>query len=115
MASDLGRLLRRARKDKEIGLRELARRIGKSPALLTRLENEDQPPTVSPQTLQSIAEVLGLDADQLLVLAKRTPEELSPKTELEFALYRRVKNLRVGEQNKLLQYLEQRSSKPKKP
>ncbi len=115
MASDLGRLLRKARKDKGISLRELARRIEKSPALLTRLENEDEVPAVSPETVQTIADALGLPVDQLLVLAERTPDELSPTTELEFALYRRVKNLRVGEQSSLLEYLERRSSKPKKP
>src|SRR6266571_2422363 len=107
MASDLGRLLRRARKGQEIGLRELARKINKSPALLTRLENEDQPPTVSPETLSLIAVALELDVDQLLVRAQRTPDELSPKTELEFALYRKVQDLKVAEQSKLLEYLKE--------
>jgi transcriptional regulator with XRE-family HTH domain len=97
-----------------ISLREVARRIDKSPALLTRLENEDEVPSVSPETLKAIADVLDLLADQILVLAQRAPDELSPKTELEFALYRRVKKLRVGEQTKLLEYLKQRSPKPKK-
>ena len=113
MASDLGKLLRRARKKKGMGLRELARTVKKSPALITRLENEDQVPSISPETLRAIAEVLELPVDQVLVLAQRAPEELSPRTELEFALYRRVKDLRVAEQEKLLKDLQHRASKPK--
>ena len=114
MASDLGKLIRKGRQEKEMGLRELARKINKSPALLTRLENEDQPPTVSPETLALIAKALDLEVDQLLVRAQRTPDELSPKTELEFALYRKVQDLRVAEQTKLLEYLKEHPSKPKK-
>ncbi len=113
MASELGKLIRQGRAKKGIGLRELARRIKKSPALLTRLENETQPPTVSADTLALIAAALDLQVDQLLVRAQRTPEELSPRTELEFALYRRVKDLKVTEQSKLLEYLKQ-PSKPRK-
>jgi len=114
VASDLGKLIRKARQKKEMGLRELARKINKSPALLTRLENEDQPPAVSPETLALIADALGLEVDQLLVKAQRTPDELSPKTELEFALYRKVKGLKVAEQTELLEYLRAGPSKPKK-
>jgi transcriptional regulator with XRE-family HTH domain len=114
VASDLGKLLRRARQKKEMGLRELARKINKSPALLTRLENEDQPPAVSPETLVLIANALDLEVDQLFVRAQRAPDELSPQTELEFALYRKVKDLKVAEQTKLLEYLKERPSKPKK-
>ena len=113
MASDLGKCLRRARKEKGIGLRELARAVKKSPALITRLENEGEVPSVSPETLGAIAEVLDLPVDQLLVLAQRAPEELSPRTEVEFALYRRVKNLGVAEQKKLLQDLQRRASRRK--
>ena len=96
-----------------MGLRELARTIRKSPALITRLENEDQVPGVSPETLRAIAEVLELPVDQLLVLAQRTLEELSPRTEVEFALYRRVKDLGAAQQKKLLKDLQRRGSRPK--
>jgi len=105
MPSELGKLLRKARRKREIGLRQLARMIKKSPALLTRLENEDEVPAISPETLAAIAEAVGLPVDQVLVLAKRSPQELSPRTELEFALYRRVKGLRVAEQQELLKKL----------
>src|SRR5258708_14604896 len=114
MPSDLGKLIRQARKKREMGLRELARKIKKSPALLTRLENEDQPPSVSADTLALIADALDLPVDQLLVRAQRTPDELSPESELEFALYRRVKDLKVAEQTKLLEHLTRQPSKPRK-
>lgn len=105
MASELGKLLRKARREKEMGLRQLARIIKKSPALLTRLENEDEVPAISPETLAAIASAVDLPVDQVLVLAKRTPQELSPRTVLEFALYRRVKGLNRAEQQKLLKKL----------
>jgi len=114
MASDLGKVIRRARKEKGIGLRELARTVKKSPALITRLENEERAPVVTPETLSAIADALALPVDQLLVLAQRTPDELTPRSELEFALYRRVKDLRVGEQKKLLADLQQRTPKSKR-
>ena len=110
MASELGKFLRAARKKKDMGLRELARTIKKSPAVLTRLENEDDVPAVSPDTLRAIAEALDLVVDQVLLLAKRT-EELAPRTQLEIALYRRFKDLRKADQKQLLKDLEQRYQK----
>jgi len=112
MASDLGKLLRGARKQRGIGLRELARTIKKSPAMLTRLENEDRVPAVSPDTLRSIAVALGLALDQVLFHAQRT-EELAPRTELEIALYRRLQDLGVGDKKKLLKKLEKDDPKAK--
>jgi len=112
MASELGKLLRAARKRKDMGLRELARTIKKSPAMLTRLENEDDVPAVSPDTLRAIAEALDLVVDQVLLLAKRT-EELAPRTQLEIALYRRFKDLRKADQKQVLRDLEERYQKDK--
>ena len=81
MPSELGKLLRVARTKRRLGLRELARAVDKSPALISRLECDDEVPSVSPETLRAIARELGLDEDKILVLAMRT-EEMAPKTEL---------------------------------
>jgi len=113
MPSELGKLLRATRKRKDIGLRELARTIKKSPAVLTRLENEDDVPPVSPDTLRAIAEALDLVVDKVLLLAKRT-EELAPRTQLEVALYRRFKDLKRADQKQILKDLEQRYQKDKR-
>lgn len=106
MPSKLGAVLRERRLELDIGLRELARRIKKSPALLTRLESEDNPPTVGPETLRAIAEQLELDPDRILVIANRT-EEMAPRTELELALYRRVRELPKIKQRALLKDLSE--------
>ncbi|MDZ4259473.1 MAG: helix-turn-helix transcriptional regulator [Gemmatimonadales bacterium] len=104
MSSDLGKLFQDRRKELGIGVRELARRIGKSPALLTRLENEEEPPSIGPDTLRLIAKELGLSEDKVLVLAERT-EEMAPRTELEVALYRRIQTLSKTAQRALLRDL----------
>jgi transcriptional regulator with XRE-family HTH domain len=105
MPSRLGMRLQAARKKKGIGLRELARSVDKSPALISRLENEEQAPTVSPDTLRAIAKELGLDTDEVLLLASRT-EELAPKTATEMALYRKVKDMPAAKQKEWLKRIE---------
>lgn len=85
-----------------MSLRELARRIGKSPAFVTELECDHEVPHVAENTLRKVAEELDLDADLLFVLAQRTPSELVPKSETEVALYRRVKRMPDAEQKRIL-------------
>lgn len=106
MPSKLGQRLRAARTKKGLGLRELARVVDKSPALISRLECDDEVPAVSPETLRAIAKELELDEDEVLLLAMRT-EELAPKTELEVALYRKVQNMPVAKQRDWLKKMEQ--------
>ncbi len=102
MPSELGRLIRSARTDKGFGLRELAKEIKKSPGFLTQLECDDESPSVAEDTLRSIAEKLDLDADLLIVLARRTPSDVVPKSALEVALYRKVKGMSQKEQQDIL-------------
>jgi transcriptional regulator with XRE-family HTH domain len=106
MPSKLGQRLRAARKKKGLGLRQLARAVDKSPALISRLECDEDVPAVSPETLRAIAIELDLDVDEVLLLARRT-EELAPQTVLELALYRRMKNMRVAEQKQWLRKMEE--------
>lgn len=84
------------------GLREFAKAIGKSPAFLTQLECEDEVPAVAEETLRTIAEKLNLDADLLIVLARRTPSDVVPESALEVALYRKVKEMSEKEQQAIL-------------
>lgn len=106
MPSELGQRIRGARLDRGIGLRELAKTIGKSPGFVTQLECEDEVPSVAEETLRSVARELGLDADELLVLARRTPSDVVPESSLEVALYRRVKGLSPAEQEQVRRYME---------
>lgn len=106
MASKLGAELRRARLKAGIGLRELARRIGKSPAYVVALERADESPGVTEETLSSIAAELSLSPDVLMTLAAKVPAEVKPKTALEVELYRKVRQLPVARQQALLESLK---------
>jgi len=105
MPSKLGSTIRRGRKKKGIGLRELARRIDKSPSLLSMLENADAPPPVSEETLRSIETELDLEPFALVVLSGKTPEEVTPSDALDVALYREVKNRSKKDRQELLERL----------
>lgn len=111
MPSELGQLLRTTRTQQGITLREFARRIDKSPAFVTQLECDKELPSVAEDTLRRVAEELGLEPGRLFVLAQRTPRDLVPKTDTEYALYRKVKSLSQPEQRKLLNEWNERRRK----
>lgn len=108
--SKLGELIRATRQEHEMSLREFARRIGKSPAFVTELECEETP-SVSEDTLKKVAEELGLDEARLFVLAVRSPRDLVPESETEYALYRKVKEMSASTQARLLRDLNTRPKK----
>jgi transcriptional regulator with XRE-family HTH domain len=108
--SKLGELIRSTRLEQGISLREFARRIGKSPAFVTELECEDVP-SVSEETLRKVAQELSIDEARLFVLAERTPRDLAPETEIEYALYRKVKGMGAAEQKRFLNELSERKKK----
>jgi len=89
-----------------VGLRELARRIEKSPAYLVALERADESPGITEETLVAIAVELSLNPDVLMTLASKVPAEVKPKTPLEVELYRRVRQLPVDRQEALLDALK---------
>lgn len=110
MPSKLGAQIRAARLRKGIKLRELARIIGKSPALITRLECEEEFPSVSSDTLKAIAELLEMEPDAVLIAAGRT-QEMAPKNAIEMALYRRVQQLTRKEKQELLKDIDEKHGK----
>jgi transcriptional regulator with XRE-family HTH domain len=61
---DLGARLRQAREEKRIGLRELARRIGSSPSLISQIETGKSEPSIS--TLFSICSALDLPVNEIV-------------------------------------------------
>ena len=75
MGSRLGNQISTRRKDRGMSLRELAKRVGKSPAFISVLENSDPPPKVKEETLVSIARELSLNVDELLGFARRMPSD----------------------------------------
>lgn len=71
-----GAFIRREREAKEIGLREMAKKIGVSPTYLSKVERVEFPPPTEDK-VRKIAGVLGLDADELLALAGRVASDLT--------------------------------------
>lgn len=114
MPSKLGKLIRDTRHAQELGLRELARRIGKSPAYIVSLERAEDPPGVSEDTLVTLAKELGLDSDMLLALARKTPEKTIPRSATQIAIYRLVGELPVKRQEDLKKQLEKEVRSQKK-
>ena len=106
MPSKVGAYIRNARQEAGIGLRELARRIDKSPAYLVALERDDPPPGFTEATLVSIASELDLSMDLLMTLASKMSISLRPRTPLEVELYRRVRRLPTERQRALLDALK---------
>jgi transcriptional regulator with XRE-family HTH domain len=76
MASSFGETLRNLRIRAEIGLRELARMIDKSPGYLSDVENGRVPPP-SEAIILEIAMALHMDKNELLLAARKVDPELS--------------------------------------
>ena len=71
-----GAYVRQERKDREIGLREMAKKIGVSPTYLSKVERDDFPPPAEDK-VRKIAEIIGSDVDELLALAGKVSSDLS--------------------------------------
>src|SRR6187551_113001 len=62
--SDLGQRLRIAREEKHIGLRELARRLGVSPSLISQIETGKTEPSIN--TLFAMVSELELSVNEIV-------------------------------------------------
>lgn len=71
-----GARIRREREAKEIGLREMAKKIGVSPTYLSKVERDEFPPPAEDK-VRKIAAIIGRDADELLALAGRVASDLT--------------------------------------
>ena len=76
MAMEFSETLRGLRVRSGLGLRELARRIGKSPGYLSDVENGHVPPP-SEAVILGIAAALGADGQELLRAASKMDPDLS--------------------------------------
>ena len=68
--------MRRTRLEAGIGLRELARRVGICRTYLSRIEGDVDKHKPYEPVIKKIALELGADADELLLLAGRTPGDV---------------------------------------
>lgn len=71
-----GAFIRRERVSKEIGLREMAKRIGISPTYLSKIERDEFPPPTE-ERVRAIAKIIGCDPDDLLARAGRVSSEIT--------------------------------------
>ncbi len=71
-----GQLLRSLRNEAGVGLRELARLIGKSPGYISDVELDNVPPP-SEETIVNISNALSVDKKVLLSKARKVDPELS--------------------------------------
>jgi len=76
MTKLFGERLRELRVNADFGLRELARRIDKSPGYLSDVENGRVPPP-SESLIIKIAQALQANQNELLILARKVDPELS--------------------------------------
>ena len=71
-----GAFVRREREAREIGLREMAKKIGVSPTYLSKVERDEfKPPTED--KVRAIARIIECDPEELLALAGRMPSDLA--------------------------------------
>lgn len=70
-----GDTLRELRVAQQLGLREMAGKVGISPAYLSRIERGKEPPP-SPEVIKALARVLAADPDVLFRLSSSTDPEI---------------------------------------
>jgi transcriptional regulator with XRE-family HTH domain len=71
-----GAFIRRQREAREIGLREMAKKIGVSPTYLSKVERDEfTPPTE--EKVRAIASIIECDPDELLALAGRVSSDIA--------------------------------------
>ena len=76
MSDTFGKKLRDLRVNSDIGLRELARLINKSPGYLSDVERDHVPPP-SEDVILKIAEAMNADKKELLAVAQKMDPEIS--------------------------------------
>ncbi len=71
-----GAFIRRKREEKELGLREMAKKVGVSPTYLSKCERDEFPPPAEDR-VRKIAGIIGCDVDDLLARAGRVSMDIS--------------------------------------
>ena len=109
-----GEFVRRERKAKEIGLREMAKMIGVSPTYLSKIERDEFPPPAEDK-VRKIATIIGCDADELLARADRVSSDLSEIIKRRpvqvAALLRTTKGLTADDMARLARWAQKEKDK----
>ena len=109
-----GEFVRRERKAKEIGLREMAKMIGVSPTYLSKIERDEFAPPAEDK-VRKIATIIGCDADELLARADRVSSDLSEIIKRRpvqvAALLRTTKGLTADDMARLARWAQKEKDK----
>jgi len=105
-----GEKIRELRKGKNLGQRALADLVGVSFTYISKVENEkmdfgDYP---SEDLIYKLAKALDADADELLLLAKKIPDEIKSRVLERPDAFRRIAKLDDGELDDLLREMERK-------
>lgn len=95
----LGELIRRARTEREMRLRELARRLKRTPSYLSDIENDRRVP--AEDVLRGIASELDLDFEHLMALAGRFGSDAGRylrRTPAATTLFRRIQEQNLSDE-----------------
>ena len=71
-----GAFIRREREAREIGLREMAKKIGVSPTYLSKVERDELTPPTEDK-VRAIASIIERDPDELLAMAGRVSSDIA--------------------------------------
>ena len=71
-----GAFVRREREARDIGLREMAKKIDVSPTYLSKIERDEFPPPAEDK-VRAIAKIIECDVDDLLARAGRVSSDIS--------------------------------------
>ena len=77
MPETLGDRIKRVRKERGLGLRETAGKIGISATFLSRVETNAEQSAPSEDVLRKLAKVIEDDFDALMQLAGRVPKDIA--------------------------------------
>ena len=114
MGTAFGDHIRACRKNRDLGLREAAGKIGITPSYLSRLESGDEPNPPSAKVIEKMAEVLDADQKHLMLLAGRIEKDVqqyvaSTPNVADFLRTARDKGFGPGEFARLKKDLEKKS------
>lgn len=71
---NLGKIIKKRRLEKKIGLREFAKMVDRSPTYISFIENQDSFP--SEELIKTIAKLLDFDSDYLLAEAGKISSDI---------------------------------------
>jgi transcriptional regulator with XRE-family HTH domain len=103
-----GERIRELRKAKNLGQRALADKVSVSFTYISKVENGkldfgDYP---SEELIHKLAKALGADADELLLLAKKIPDEIKTRVLERPDAFRKIAKLDDDELDKLLKEMD---------